>query len=39
MNCMILARLAFSDSSSSCVIAAIFRFKDTGIDGVETLSV
>jgi hypothetical protein len=39
MNCMILARRAFSDSSSSGVIAAALRFKETGILGVETLRV
>lgn len=36
INCMILARRAFSDSPTSVSIAAAFRFKETGTVGVET---
>lgn len=39
MNCIILARRALSDSSSSGVMAAAFRFNDVGMVGVETLRV
>lgn len=38
MYCMILTRLAFSLSSSSCSIAAAFRFRDTGVVGADTRS-